>query len=294
MPFYRGDQARATWLGMRSARLDGVVANADLSTLRRATENVSRESHATGWAWLQGDYLAYGWKPYSRLVAIVGTALATLTFAFGLGGLLGTPLIGWPLMLMSALGAMIAYRYLYQTGFPRFVVFDRARGLVHVPHTFSPRHDTIRWQDANVCILDEQAYLLGLRPCTTLYVVRPGWDFRRDGYPPLQARIEIDRISGHLHDGHSEAVWRFIVAFMTLPRDANPHLKAVEHGLQTIRDLDYGGDWDAMRQSRRVRHGFFGAFSRLNLSNLSINPDWLRRPDGRWRVLRPHQSNGRP
>ncbi|MEX0732240.1 MAG: hypothetical protein WED00_06540 [Aquisalimonadaceae bacterium] len=285
MPFFRGAQTGWGRAGKnRCTEVAGVVANNDLSTLRRANEKVSGESHATGWSWLQDDYLVYGWKPCYRLINATGMILAALAFAFSVGGLIGTMLISWHYVLIIAVGAIAAYYYIYRAGFPRFVVFDRARGLVHVPRLFSTAQDAVRWRDANVCIIDEQSGSLGVVSSTALYIVRPGWDFKRDGYPPLRTRIQIDRVGNRLHEGHSEAVWRFIVAFMTLPRNANPYLRIVEDRLREVRDLNFGGDWDAMRHDRRSRKRYHGAFSHLNLASLSGSPDWLRKSDGSWRL----------
>jgi hypothetical protein len=235
---------------------------------------------------LEGDLAAYGWKPAWGVLGASGMAL----FCAGIPALVGFFFGGAPWSWFyfggtaTPLGIVFFIWYPFIAAFPRLVIFDRRRRLVHIPRWFSRRPDAVRWQDAQFLILDEPTGYLSMYRATALFALRPGWSIETDGYPAWRYRQEFYRSANDdSPSGDVEACWRFIVSFMTdPPEECEPAVEVVKRSKSVV-DLRYGGtDWAAYRQS------FSGGgrmWKRLYGTELLTEPNWIRDADGAWHEL---------
>lgn len=160
----------------------------------------------------------------------------------------------------------------------KFFVFDRDRGLVHIPHILGRGMDVARWEDLSFVIVDEPGGYAGLSPVTSLFVVRPGHDLLRDGYPPRHMLVRV--CGGSRETNAAEEYWACLVRFMNSkelnsgfsPEDYRDYVK---EGL-----AQFGGDLS------KYYTGGLPRYSHFNYYRLVHRPTWWREPDGRWRPAR--------
>ncbi len=229
---------------------------------------------------LDGDLLVYGWKPLYGYVGGVGYAL----FSFGLVAVLlavtgPEPEWRYTAAITFPLGILILI-WFFLGAYPRLVIFDRRRGLVHLPRWFGRRRlDAVRFADANVLVVDMPSGYMGLEPLTQVYVSRPGWSLWRREYPPWHARIDLGALASEVDDEAAEQSWRQIVTFMTEPRETSVWIGWTVYNTAATVELSYGDDWAAMRraEARSLR--------RLYGSELLTEPNWVCDEEGRWRRL---------
>ncbi|RFA36470.1 hypothetical protein [Alkalilimnicola ehrlichii] len=155
----------------------------------------------------------------------------------------------------------------------RFIVFDRVRQLVHIPHRFGDGVDRVRFQDASFCITDYPSGYANLRSATALYVVRPGWDLLRDGYPAQTRMVVVAGAGYEGHDKKTERAWRHIVQFMSRPAGSD------EYSFQYMANETHGGDVIAYLRDLDPDSNY----RRFEPKELGTLPNWIREPDGRWR-----------
>ena len=230
---------------------------------------------------LEGELLVFGWTPAMALVGGVGSFVliyGALTFW---GYLRGEDWISaWEGLGLLPLGALMFIWYPFFAPYRRFVVFDRRRGLVHLPGWFRGRRpDAVRWQDLGVLLAEVPGGYMGSTPLTQVYVVRPPSSLARREYPPWYRRIPfIDGEAAH-HD--AEQSWRRVATWMTEPPEASPWALSRKELDQGIADEFFRGNWTAHHRdkltlpaSKQLRL-FFG-------TELLTEPNWVCDAGGRW------------
>ena len=236
---------------------------------------------------LEGELLVFGWTPAMALVGGVGSFVliyGALTFW---GYLRGEDWISaWEGLGLLPLGALMFIWYPFFAPYRRFVVFDRRRGLVHLPGWFRGRRpDAVRWQDLGVLLAEVPGGYMGSTPLTQVYVVRPPSSLARREYPPWYRRIPfIDGEAAH-HD--AEQSWRRVATWMTEPLEASPWAVSLKELDQDVAEGDaledsYRGDWAAFRKD------IAGSLRPFYGTELLTEPNWVcdaegcwqRRPDG--------------
>ncbi|MCG5515354.1 MULTISPECIES: hypothetical protein [unclassified Ectothiorhodospira] len=249
-----------------------------------------------GLSWEEGDKLIFGYFSASTTLASIGTGISLV----GIAGIITStnqPSLG---LLVSSLIAlpfgMVIFWISLRTRANRFIVFDRKHQVTHTPKKLSAKHDSIKWRDTSFFIFDE-GYLH--RPMTysntNITLVPPPLDGKKGEVPGPYGIGRLIFLQGlhvrHYNSAEAEAIYRYIVAFMTQPPDKSI-LREIQQTEQAICNEEYDGDRDAMR-----RHlGWF--WYRLDLEKLPNQPNWIRHPNGRWertgpgvKVLRPWWDN---
>ncbi len=228
-----------------------------------------------GLSLLDGDLLVYGWKPL--VIPIMGFGMYVFIYGWiALWGFLrdepGT--WGWQALIMIPLGYWMFIKYPFKGGYPRLVIFDRRRGLVHVPRWFSGRLDAVPFADANVLLIDVAGGYMGRSPGTEMYVARPGWSLWCGEYPPWYARIAFAGFGAETDV--AEQSWRHIITFMTEPLEASEWVERTAFNKAAVAELSYDNDWLAMRRAQTQ------GFRRLYGSKLLTEPNWVCDEEGRW------------
>ena len=249
-------------------------------------------THWPGRSWEEKDMLIYGYSSIETTIATIGVGLfmiaaATLLISISesspnkvLASLVALPIGATIFWLSSRMRAN------------RFIVFDRVKKMTHIPKRFSSKHDTIKWGDTSFFIFDEN-YLTRLNTYsnTNITLIPPPIDGRQGRVPGPYSIGRLIFLQGlqsrHHNSAEAEAIYRYIVAFMTQPPNEGI-LQEVQRREQAICDEEYNGDRDAMR-----RHlGWF--WYRLDPKKLPDQPNWIRHPDGRWERTGPGVKALRP
>lgn len=245
---------------------------------------------------LRGDYLIYGWRPWYIPIAI----LAILSMGFGITALLATltlqgqpPVwwLSWHGVGVSAVGAYISLFWYSSSPFSHYVVFDRRNKLVHLPRWFSHKQDTIRWDDADIAILDVPSGYLGETTDTELSIMPPPLSFNEHGtrrwfrhfkfHFDSKAPRHLQQYDGHTVDG-VEAVYSFIIDFMTRPREQSLSLDAIcflDFNIE-MEELGNNNFEDSVKKYRKL-------WSLIDPERLPTKPNWERDSEGNWQQIRP-------
>lgn len=243
---------------------------------------------------LRGDYLIYGWRPWLLPMALLGmincgafitTLMAALTTE-------GTPIHwywDWPGVTISGFLLYIGWWWYPRSRFSHFIIFDRRNQLIHLPRWFSHQQDSIRWQEADLGVVDMPSGLLSEHIATFLTVVPPPLTLQQQGTKPWYRFFkyheddkdpkELKRYGGYPVDG-SEAVFRFVVDFMTRPPEQCIALDA----MPTFEvELEYKADNDFPRFIHKYRY----FFAMIDPERLPTQPNWIRDEQGHWQQVRP-------
>lgn len=245
---------------------------------------------------LRGDYLIYGWRPWLIPMALLGViALGQLVLGLiilfaGHSPSLWT--LTWPFGVLSSLLATYISLFWYSSSpFSHYVVFDRRNKLVHLPRWFSHKQDSIRWDDADIAILNVPSGILGETTETQLNVVPPPLSFNKHGtsrwfrhfkfHDDSKAPHQLKQYDGHTVDG-AEAVYRFIIDFMTKPREQNISLDALCFLDLNIEMEELGNNsFEASLQNHRK------LWSLIDPERLPTEPNWERDRENNWQQTRP-------
>ncbi|RUO33730.1 hypothetical protein [Aliidiomarina soli] len=245
---------------------------------------------------LRGDYLIYGWRPWILPMAII----ALLSLGFGITALLATltlegepPVwwLSWYGVGASTICAYISFFGYAHSPFSHYIVFDRRNKLVHLPRWLSHKQDSIRWDDADIAVIDMPSGILGETTDTELHVLPPPVSFNKHGtrrwfrhfkfHFDSKAPHELKAYNGYTVDG-AEAVYRFIVDFMTKPREQSIALDAIcSHDLDI--ELEIYGDNDFEKAVSKYKK----LWSLIDPERLPTESNWERNSDGNWQQIRP-------
>ncbi|MGM0677100.1 MAG: hypothetical protein ACQETW_06795 [Pseudomonadota bacterium] len=254
---------------------------------------------ATHWpspSWEEGDLLIYGHFTGTITFFTIGVGIVITAISVTLTSIIDQKLsIAAASLGILPLGVALSWISL-RIPANRFIVFDRSNQLTYIPKKFTSRHDSIRWKDTSFFIFDEN-YLTRLNTYsnTNITLVPPPLDGKKGEVPGPYGIGRLIFLQGlhvrHYNSAEAEAIYRYIVAFMTQPPDKGI-LREIQQTEQAICNEEYDGDRDAMR-----RHlGWF--WYRLDLEKLPNQPNWIRHPNGRWertgpgvKVLRPWWDN---
>lgn len=244
---------------------------------------------------LRGDYLIYGWRPW--------LAPMTLIIMFSLGAL-ATGLIlklspapsdlwilTWSGIAFSALLFAISYLWYPRSRFSHYIVFDRRNRLIHLPRWFSHKQDSIRWEEADLCILDMPTGYFFEHITTELHLVPPPltlqhqgtrhwWRFFKYHFDSKEPKV-LKNFNGVTYDG-AEAVFRFIVDFMTRQPEQSIAMDAMclyDMGIE-IKELGNNDFQRAVRKSQKL-------WSLIDPERLPTEPNWVRDEQSAWQQLRP-------
>lgn len=228
---------------------------------------------------LEGDLLVFLWKPLGGLIGGVGMP----TFPMALGSayyyFAGVPgPWGWIALVGVPLTAWMLIWYPFFARYRRFVIFDRRRGLVHLPRWLSRRRpDAVRWEDFGVLVKDIPGGYMGMSPETVVYAVRPPYSLWRRQYPPWYARIPFLRSGAETHE--SEQSWRRIASYMTEPLEDQPWVAERKCLRESATRVAFNGDWVAYR--RKDESHCWPLYG----SELLTAPNWVYDEAGRWQRL---------
>src|SRR5690554_6675590 len=181
MPVYRGlgkrsfrksfEQILAT--GRYSEKNDASVLTGEKTFSRRYGKVVDKTIGIV--CDLRGDYLIYGWRPWGVPMALIWMYSAD----FGIVSLLITLtregeaihwIWDWPGVLLCGVLFYLSFWWYFRSPFSHYIVFDRRNRLIHLPRWFSHKQDSIRWEEADLCVLDMPTGYLGEHTTTELHV----------------------------------------------------------------------------------------------------------------------------
>lgn len=240
------------------------------------TSELERKGTPLGSGIIDGDLLTFVWQPLFWLAFPFGVSLLT----GGLGAI-------WAIMegeeqtywvwfawIFTPLGLFLLWYSLLARYF-RQMIFDRRRGLVHVPHLLSRRLDTVRFADLDVLLVRVPTGFHGMESVIRPYLARPGYNFALGDYPRPWHRVPFLVADPNPPDT-AEWLWRQIVAFMTRPIEESPWAVQNRRGDHAVAKLDYNGNWAAMRRAMHQND------LRLYGSKLLTAPNWYRDANGDW------------
>ena len=236
---------------------------------------------------LEGELLVLGWTPALALVGGVGMNVFVWgVLCLGLA-LTGPELRYWYNTAWALpLGTLMLIWYPFFAPYWRFVIFDRRRGLVHLPGWFRGRRpDAVRWDDFGVLLAEMPGGYMGTSPLTRVYAVRPPSSLARREYPPWYRRIPFLQSGVEEHD--AEQGWRRVATWMSEPPEASPWALSVRELDASIAEDSFAGNWVARRRYMLTLRGakcfrpFYGT-ELLTEANWVCGTDgrWQRRPDG--------------
>jgi len=244
---------------------------------------------------LRGDYLIYGWRPWlAPMTLIMLFSLGTLTTALILK-LSPAPsnlwVLSWSGIAFSALLFVISYLWYPRSRFSHYIVFDRRNRLIHLPRWFSHKQDTIRWEEADLCVLDMPTGYFFEHITTELHLVPPPltlqhqgtrrwWRFFKYHFDSKEPKV-LKNFNGVTYDG-AEAVFRFIVDFMTQPPEKSMTLDAVIFNDMDVEMKELGNN-DFKRAVSKCQK----LWSLIDPERLPSEPNWVRDDEGHWQQIRP-------
>lgn len=300
MPVYRGigqrkfrltfEQIQAT--GRYSEQIDTSVLTGE-KTYSRIYERVVGKTLGTVCA-LRGDYLIYGWRPWNVPMALIWMYSAGLTVTALLAALRSSNsstywIFGWPGVVIGAALFYISFWWYFRSRYSHFIIFDRRHQLIHLPRWFSHKQDSIRWSEADLCVLDMPMGYLGESIATELHVVPPPltlqqrgtkswWRFFKYHQDSKQPHV-IKHYDGHTVDG-SEAVFSFIVDFMTQPPE-----RCI--ALDVMPTFEVELEFKANNHFSKFVQKYCYFFAMIDPERLPTQPNWVRSEQGQGHQVRP-------
>ena len=245
---------------------------------------------------LRGDYLIYGWRPWGLPMSL----LWGISGGFGITGILlslmrDTPsqiwLLTWPGVIFCAVMFYISYWWYFRSPFSHFIVFDRRNQLIHLPRWFSHKQDSIRWAEADLCVLDMLTGYFNESITTELSVVPPPLTLQQQGTKPWwrffkyhydsKRPVDLKEHNGYPFEG-AEAVFRFIIDFMTYPPERSLALDIMCYKDMSIQTENLGNN-DFERAIKKYKK----LWSLIDPERLPIQPNWIRDEQGEWQQVRP-------
>jgi len=138
---------------------------------------------------LRGDYLIYGWRPWGLPMTLLwaisgGFGITALIAAFTTEGEAIHWIWDWPGVIFCAVMFYISFWWYFRSPFSHFIVFDRRNQLIHLPRWFSHKQDSIRWAEADLCVLDMLTGYFQESITTELSVVPPPLTLKEQGTKP--------------------------------------------------------------------------------------------------------------
>ena len=300
MPVYRGlgkrsfrksfEQILAT--GRYSEKNDASVLTGEKTFSRRYGKVVDKTIGIV--CDLRGDYLIYGWRPWGVPMALIwmysaGFGIVSLLITLTREGEAIHWIWDWPGVLLCGVLFYLSFWWYFRSPFSHYIVFDRRNRLIHLPRWFSHKQDSIRWEEADLCVLDMPTGYLGEHTTTELHVVPPPLTLKQRGTKPWWRffKYHYDSKQKHLmHNGYtldgSEAVFRFIIDFMTHPPEQCITLDAIaDH------DLDIEMKELGNNDFERAVHKYKKLWSLIDPERLPTEPNWTRDKQGQWQQVHP-------
>ncbi|MFY0663853.1 MAG: hypothetical protein JXQ97_04465 [Natronospirillum sp.] len=245
---------------------------------------------------LRGDFLIYGWRPWMAPM----TLLWAISGGFGITALIAALTTegesihwvwDWPGVAFCAVLFYISFWWYFRSPFSHYIVFDRRHRLIHLPRWFSHKQDSIRWEDADLCVLDMLTGYFHESITTELSVVPPPLSLQQQGTKPWwrffkyhydsKRPVDLKEHDGYPAEG-AEAVFRFIVDFMTRPPEQSVALDAMSFKDMGIEMKQFGNN-DFERTIKN--HKEF--WSLIDPERLPTEPNWVRDEHGHWQQVRP-------
>ncbi|MFY0666086.1 MAG: hypothetical protein JXQ97_15790 [Natronospirillum sp.] len=242
---------------------------------------------------LRGDYLIYGWRPWNvPMVLLWMFSLGFLITGIILTVMRDTPsqiwLLTWPGgILVCAVLFYLSFWWYFRSPFSHYIVFDRRRRLIHLPRWLSHKQDSIRWDEADLCVLDIPTGYVGQDNSTELHVIPPPLTLKQSGTKPWWRffKYHYDSKQRHMMYGDytvdgAEAVFRFIIDFMTQPPEQSIALDVMP---SSEMELEYEAKNDFKTFIHKERY----FFSLIDPNRLPSEPNWVRDEQDRWQQVRP-------
>lgn len=245
---------------------------------------------------LRGDYLIYGWRPWGLPMTLLwaisgGLGITALIAALTTQGEAIHWIWDWPGVVFCAVLFYISFWWYFRSPFSHFIVFDRRNQLIHLPRWFSHKQDSIRWAEADLCVLDMLTGYFQESITTELSVVPPPLSLQKHGTKPWwrffkyhydsKRPVDLKEHNGYPLDG-AETVFRFIVDFMTRPPEQSVALDAMCHKDMGIEMSQFGNN--NFEHTIRTRKEFW---SLIDPERLPTAPNWVRDEQGEWQQVRP-------
>ncbi|MCG5498479.1 hypothetical protein [Ectothiorhodospira variabilis] len=255
-------------------------------------EETERERYWPGPSWQESDTLTYGYHSLATTIGTLGLGMSVIAFTL-LVTIKQHQSIA--IAILSTLAIPIGILIFWLSGiFPanRFIVFDRERQLVYFTQRTRNKIDSSTWTDSSYLIYDENHVYRPYSYCNTkVALIRPPHDLIKDGAPPSPKAHKLMDLDGKQfslwHTTEAEAIYRYIVAFMTAPPTEGPAAEVAKADHELC-DEHYAGNWDLMRRIEGWR------WYRLDPSKLPDQPNWIRHSDGRWERTGPGVKALRP
>lgn len=245
---------------------------------------------------LRGDYLIYGWRPWGLPMTLLwmfsgGLGITAVIAALTTQGEAMHWIWDWPGAALCALLFYLSYWWYFRSPFSHYIVFDRRHQLIHLPRWFSHKQDSIRWIEADLCVLDMLTGYFNESITTELSVVPPPLSLQQQGSKPWRRFFKyhhdskrphiLKNFNGYPMEG-AEAVFRFIVDFMTCPPERCMALDIICYKDWDI-EMEKMGNNDFERAIRKEKT----LWSLIDPERLPTEPNWIRDAQGHWQQIRP-------
>ena len=248
----------------------------------------------------QDGRVAFGYRPFGMTVLGCGFVMAMLAAIGVLFSFIDKSLSDFSIALFFLFLGLWMMWYGGFAPYRRFIIFDRANGLVHVSsRLWRRRYLSLRWQDVsfvNGHWLLPDPYKTRPRPNYDIKLVMPPTTLQRMGIVTFKLQGQALYSAANLTKGmtnitvgcsSSDPIWRFIVLFMCHGPYHHPVMQKHIDLNERIRNEIHGGDWLAMLDDDMRSLPFWGRqMSRFRMPDLPDTPTHVLDDNGKWRKLK--------
>lgn len=275
--------------------------NVDLRLFPEVKRQRKKMDMLTISAWMAGDVLVFGYRPYGLFVCVSGALVIGNAISWIVLRLISTGGAFWFWFFTITLVAGIAMVYygLFSKS-RRFIAFDRQRGLVHFSRPILGRYISTPWQDAHFMKI-RWHIPRGWRPGKTdldlFYFLPP--PFRSPASPLLSYAFRKQVIAPGCSP---DKIWWLAVHFMCYGPAHHKNMAKMLDERKEDCDACFGGDMATMQYyvGRKVKvypgigstelHFDYGKdWKHLDMSKLPTAPSHVIGLDGKWKKLKKHE-----